>query len=300
MEKVNYNHLYYFNLIAAEGSIASAARKVDLSSSTLSEQLRQLEESFGSQLFERDGSRLKLSEAGRRMQRFTRIMFQTGERLIQSFDPKRITSKLTLDLGVSSSVSKAFASRYIDALVGDGSVLVRVREADFDYLVKDLHSFEVDLMLSEQRPDEAHSAGLISLVVHECPLLIVAGADFPDLIDTYSRPGKSFRFLHCSSRSDARWPVDQFFEREGIEPDIVGEVDDLSLMHAAVLRGVAIAALPQSFLEKDIETQRVRVLATVMTGASKVYLSYHERLPTEHVRRAIEILSRRPLAESPR
>ena len=64
MEWLNYHHLYYFAVIAEEGGLAAAARKLRLTHSTLSAQLRALEDHFGAPLFERRGKRLVLTSFG--------------------------------------------------------------------------------------------------------------------------------------------------------------------------------------------------------------------------------------------
>ena len=61
---LNYNHLYYFHLVANEGSLTAAAERLGVSLSTVSEQVRQLERSLGVALFERGGSALRLTLAG--------------------------------------------------------------------------------------------------------------------------------------------------------------------------------------------------------------------------------------------
>jgi LysR family transcriptional activator of nhaA len=45
MDWLNYHHLFYFSVIAREGGLAAAARKLRLTHSTLSAQLRVLEPS---------------------------------------------------------------------------------------------------------------------------------------------------------------------------------------------------------------------------------------------------------------
>ncbi|RYZ97910.1 MAG: LysR family transcriptional regulator, partial [Proteobacteria bacterium] len=62
---LNYHHLYYFRTIANEGSIARAAEKLRLGQSTLSAQLKTLEESLGIALFDRKHKKLILTEQGR-------------------------------------------------------------------------------------------------------------------------------------------------------------------------------------------------------------------------------------------
>ena len=52
---INYKHLYYFWLVAKEGSIASASDRLNITPQTISGQLSLLEEYLGAALFNRIG-----------------------------------------------------------------------------------------------------------------------------------------------------------------------------------------------------------------------------------------------------
>jgi DNA-binding transcriptional LysR family regulator len=55
MQWLNYHHLYYFWLVAREGTIARAASLLHLTQPTVSGQLRQLERHLKAKLLERQG-----------------------------------------------------------------------------------------------------------------------------------------------------------------------------------------------------------------------------------------------------
>ena len=57
-------HLRYFAALAEQLSFTVAAQKVHVTQSTLSHQIRQLEEELGCRLFEREGRRVTMTEAG--------------------------------------------------------------------------------------------------------------------------------------------------------------------------------------------------------------------------------------------
>src|SRR5213596_959957 len=65
MEWLNYHHLLYFWVVACHGSVTRAAAELRLAQSTVSTQLRTLEEVLGEKLFARTGRRLVLTDVGR-------------------------------------------------------------------------------------------------------------------------------------------------------------------------------------------------------------------------------------------
>ena len=70
MNWLNYHHLYYFWLVAREGSIAMAAEQLQLAHPTISKQLHQLEASFEDKLFDRVDRNLVLTEFGQAVFRY--------------------------------------------------------------------------------------------------------------------------------------------------------------------------------------------------------------------------------------
>ncbi|MDD5657668.1 MAG: LysR family transcriptional regulator, partial [Elusimicrobia bacterium] len=81
MIPLNYHHLYYFFVVAREGSVAKAKEKLLLSQPTISAQIKELEEYLGHPLFERRKQRLHLTEDGRMALDYAERIFDLGEEL---------------------------------------------------------------------------------------------------------------------------------------------------------------------------------------------------------------------------
>ncbi|WP_216601417.1 LysR family transcriptional regulator [Vreelandella azerica] len=79
--KLNYHHLYYFWQVAKSGHLTRTAEALHVSQSSLSHQIRQLEERLGQALFIREGRRLILSEAGRLAFDYADTIFRQGRSL---------------------------------------------------------------------------------------------------------------------------------------------------------------------------------------------------------------------------
>ncbi len=82
---MNFAQLRAFHAVAAEGGFVKAARKLNVTQPTLSEQVKQLEASYGVQLFERRGRRSEPTDLGRALLDVTRRFFaveQEAEQLL--------------------------------------------------------------------------------------------------------------------------------------------------------------------------------------------------------------------------
>ena len=78
---LNFRHLYYFWVVAKEGSVTRAAERLDVAIQTISAQLSLLEQSLGKSLLAPQGRRLVLTEAGRVALAYADQIFLLGEQL---------------------------------------------------------------------------------------------------------------------------------------------------------------------------------------------------------------------------
>ena len=69
-------HLRFFYAVAENGSFTRAAQQLLLTQPAVSSQIRNLEERLGQKLFERQGKRVRLTEAGEILYTQSRKIFQ--------------------------------------------------------------------------------------------------------------------------------------------------------------------------------------------------------------------------------
>jgi LysR family transcriptional activator of nhaA len=77
--QINFHHLRYFHAIAKEGSLTRAAKRLSLSQSALSVQLKRFEQSLGMAMFAREHKSLVLTEAGRLTLDHAESIFRLGD-----------------------------------------------------------------------------------------------------------------------------------------------------------------------------------------------------------------------------
>ena len=115
---LNYQHLYYFWMIAREGGLSRAATALHLTHSTLSVQLRALEDTLGEALFERRGRGLVLTPFGREVQLYGNDIFRLGTELLD-FSRGRVGGRRRFDVGVVGAIPKTIASQLLAPALGD-------------------------------------------------------------------------------------------------------------------------------------------------------------------------------------
>jgi LysR family transcriptional activator of nhaA len=188
MEWLNYHHLYYFSIITREGGLAPAARKLRLTHSTLSAQLRALEHHFGSQLFERRGKRLVLTPFGADVASYAEDIFRLGHELNDMARGRTSPGRGDLRVGVLATLPKTLVYHLLSpalALIDQGCV--DVRQSSLPELIESLLAGRLHLVISDEVPIlpsgqkvHAHSLGETAILLYATPALARQfGSRFP-------------------------------------------------------------------------------------------------------------------------
>src|SRR3954465_2767128 len=113
MKWINYNHLYYFWVVGREGGVVRAAEELGVSTTTVSNQLKELERRLGRRLFERVGRGIRLTEAGRVAFNYANEMFALGQQLINDVEHQAAGPALRLTVGVLDVIPKPVARKLL-------------------------------------------------------------------------------------------------------------------------------------------------------------------------------------------
>lgn len=288
---LNYNHLFYFHVVAQEGSIASAAKRLGVTQPTISEQLSKLEQSLGRKLFDRSSGRLRLNLAGRRAFEHTSVMFQTSSRLMQYFQNELDSGEIVLEIGIASSVSRSFAAEYFLPLFRRGDLRVRIRNGDYDYLLHSVTSRELDILLSDNCPANPESRRLKVTPIYRPNLLAVATGDLADQVESFPAGFGDVPIITYTQHSRYRWEIDQYLTRHGLHPRILAEVDDVNLMKVCAESGLCATILPEPLARPAIEEGALRELGQLADVDTTIYAHYHSEEIPQLVQEAVHTLT---------
>ena len=108
---MDLKQLEYFVTVINEGTISSAARKLNLSQPPLSAQMKSLEQEIGSQLFFRGPRQIELTEAGRILYERSKDILDLSSRTLQELSDYRKGKSGVLRIGIVSSAHDLMAQR---------------------------------------------------------------------------------------------------------------------------------------------------------------------------------------------
>ena len=262
LSDLNYHHLRHFWTVAREGGVAAASRRLRLSQSTLSTQLRQLEEQLGLALFDRSRRRLALSEAGRTAFRYADEIFGLGGELVKALHQRPEGRPLRLAVGVTDAVHKQIAYRLIEpALKLGGGAQVHCAEGKLERLLPQLAGHELDVVVADTPlpPGSAlkafnHSLGHSEVTIFAAaPLASRLRRGFPRSLD-------GAPFLLPASASALRRELERWFDQHALRPGVAGEFDDGALLKTFGQAGVGAFAGPSVIAREIVRQYRVRVV----------------------------------------
>jgi len=291
LENVNYNHLYYFHVVAESGSLGAAARKLSVTKPTISTQVRQLEDFLETPLFDRRGGRLRLNEAGRAAYRHTRVMFDAGRALLRHFRGEEAVDTATLRVGVSTLVGRSLASSFFVPLLDLGETHVQIVSGDATDLRQALQSRKLDMLLVDQVPTNPEELGVVCELLARRGMVAVTGAEGPEG-ESLTSALQRLPLFHYLPDAAERWEVDHFLRTQRIQPRLAGETDDVATLVELAATGKCVAFVPETVAEPHVATGELRKLGHLPKVHQHVYAMFAHREVTDIVEKAVSLLRR--------
>lgn len=169
--------MYYFVKVAETLNFSEAARSLFVTQSTLSQQVKQLEEEFGTALFERDSHSVSLTENGSRLLPLAKRTLQDARDCINQIKDLQEMVSGELIVGVTYSfcpVLTETVKNFIDSYPG---VKLRIVSKSSEELISMLRKREVDFVLAF-KPNESYD-DIESQILFDDRLSVILRNDHP-------------------------------------------------------------------------------------------------------------------------
>jgi len=172
---VDLRHLRAFVVVAEEGNVGRAARRLFITQPALSRQLKHLEEELGVALFVRVPRGVELTDAGHELLRKARVALEAAEDALTIGRPAEPAGRLVVGIALAGhrehwfGLAETFARRH-------EAVDVELRTALSELLQRQLVASELDVAILLE---PARLPGLTYELVREEPLSAWAHRDHP-------------------------------------------------------------------------------------------------------------------------
>jgi len=265
MPYLNYHHLKYFRAIARQGGLTKAAEHLNVSPSSLSVQLKALEEQLGHPLFLREGKSLLLTDAGKIALSYAESVFKSGDDLLATMRGLSTDNKKILRVGAVANLSRNFQLSFLRDLIIQDDVEIIIHSGNFAELLNQLQSLSIDLLLSNQAaPVEINSEWInklisdqsVSLIGHKQVSKYKKKISFPKDIEGLPLvlPGRG-----CAIRS----AIDRIVGEAGVKIKVLAEVDDMAMLRLIVRDSQAFTIVPPVVVIDELKTGELVEIAQI-------------------------------------
>ncbi len=294
LSQLNFNHLYYFWVVAREGSVTRATQLLNLAQPTVSGQIRTLERTLGERLFERRGRGIALTETGAMVFRYADEMFGAARELAAALDGGPAEHPATFAIGISDALPKLTATRLLEPAFSAGlSMHLDCRSDKADRLLAALAIHELDLVIADAPVPAGLGVRLFSHLIGESGVSVFAS---PALAAKHRR-----RFpqsltdapMLLGARTSAlRRAIDAWCARVRVRPRIVAEVEDAAVLQALGALGLGLFAAPTVVEAEVRRAYGVRVVGRLDDVHERFYaISAERKLQHPAVLRMLDVAS---------
>jgi len=297
---LDFRQLRYALSVSKERSFTGAAKRLNISQSAVSEQVKLLEEEIGFELFHRTSRGIESTDRGRTfLYESERVM---GDLLSLTDTARRLRGALsdTLTIGMGSGMAQIFIPRMFADLERDlPGVRLEIMTAPTKNIFNELHEERIDAGIAiESNPDRL-PAGLIfdrlvdaemTLITH--PKHALARSKQPiDIGRLVAEP-----FIMSELTVGYGQVVFSLFTDLGIRPSILAVVDNIETMKMIVQAEGGIAIVPRACAENEVALGLLKALA--IAPARNVTLSLFRRHEPLSRRKETALLKLRELLKA--
>jgi len=262
--------------VAGRGTIAAAARALSFTPSAVSQQLAALEREAGVALLDRQGGRVRLTEAGRRLVARTEAILVELEAASAELSAAAADVAGDLHIAAFPSAERALLAPAVAALLAEHpGVRMRTTEMEPEAALPALRLGDVDAVICHEdteRPAPPDDR-LERVDLMEDPLRLVLPAGHPADADAVALAGLAgARWVATPPGTACRAIVDRACGEAGYVPDVPFHANEFGVLAAFVEAGLGVAMIPEIALDAFGPGVVVRPVADV-TVRRRIYVA---------------------------
>lgn len=237
---INYHHLYYFKVIAEEGSVSKAAIKLRVGQPTLSAQLRQFEDTLGVQLFDRYHKKLVLTEQGKVALDYSKNIFRIGSEMYEVLHDRLRPLLPTLHLGALDSIPKQIVLQLVKHAFRISPCQITLSEGKSDELLRELTAHRMDLMVTNFLPTGVDAKGLFPKLITKKNVAFYAAPNFKALRKGFPKSISGVPMILPTYDSKLRQDLEHWARLSEVELNVITESQDISIKKLMAVNGMGL------------------------------------------------------------
>jgi LysR family transcriptional activator of nhaA len=298
----NFNHLYYFYIVAKLKSVTAAGRYLRTSQPSLTTQIKTLESNIDKQLLIKKGRSFELTPDGAKLFAICSKMFEVNDEL-ENFLKGDERSDLQMNIGICTEIPRTFITNIIGLALKkykpENRPIIKMTSDTHDHLIHQLKLSKVNFVITN-KPE--HDVNLKILKEYSMPVILAGSEDFINQLKLKNHKNgetnwkKIAGYLalptdHLKLRSE----TNSFLLKHKIQYRSILESDIVSSIIRSTVDGMGFCLLPLPYIKKEIQQNILRPL-TSMNGLweHKIYIisrnSVEKNHFVENLRKELEVL----------
>lgn len=299
---LNYHHLYYFWRVAHEGSLSRAAEQLRLSHSTISAQIRLLEDHLRGELFARSGRALTLTTLGHDILHYADEIFRLGMELSESVSGLGETTRAPLHLGVVSTVARPMVYKLLEPILQPQEQgPMHLYQGSLDQLLERMAAGGLHLILSDEPPPQGLALHVYSRTLLETGVCIRGARQLAGKFrEQFPQSLEGAPMLLPMPGSGLRQRLDTWLAAQELSVRVVGEFEDIETMRIFGQRGQGLFLEQLPVAAEDSQESDSELVGWLPGITESIYaLSPERRAHRLDVKRILES-THLPSKKSPR
>lgn len=246
-------HLQTFLVVARLLNFGEAARTLNYSQSTVSEQIHGLEQDLGTKLFERMGKKVFLTEQGRKLIPFAERILKEAAEIRDIFSDDRTVSG-TLNIGAAETLCvfwlppllKQYQKNY-------PAVQINIKVGNCTDFPQWLQQNAVDAAFSLN--DEAKQPQLRQIELFRGETVFVASPDYQLTTSDVVQPCDLSGHTLLLPEGYCGYPMDikNLLEKEQVKANTIMEFGSLEAIRQCVKNGLGVSLLPEMVVQDEVK-----------------------------------------------
>ena len=275
---LNFHHLHAFWMIAESGSITAAAKRLHVTHSTLSVQLRALEDMLGGHLFERRGRALVITPLGDEIHARASEIFRLGRDLVELAERGK-AGAVSLRVGVTPSLPKTIACRLLEPALAAGEAHIDLQQGTFDRLLEALAGSRVHVVLADQTPPQGTVLRLHAHALGHSEVLLFGSEKLAgELRGSFPSCLHGAPMLLPRAGSNLRRQIDTWLGERNLRVHVAGEIDDAGTLRAFGVRGHGLFPVRTALASEVADAPGCRRIGRLDNVRERYYAITRERV----------------------
>ncbi len=248
-------HLAIFIKVCEENGITAAAKKLHMTQPSVSQVIQELESHYQTLLFERLGRRIFITEAGRRLLRYSRNLINLNAQTEQAM--RAFNEVYHLRIGASITIGSNFLIDLIQHISqNDANKEIFSEIHNTSELEEMLLNDSLDIALVE---GEIHSEYLITKPFMNDELVFIIGENHPLANqEITAKDLTNLKFFIRETGSGTRELFEQVMHQHNIYYQTSGIYNSMEAIKKAVIRGLGVSVISTEAVKDELKSGKIK------------------------------------------